>query len=244
MKGYVEISSKYFRQNKRRSIVNIIAIILATMFISGTGHMMYSSQQNIINMIREDGDYHFKFELPQKEKFSKIKGHSAVEKTSFCRKLGSVQLGEKTLSINEINNEGFSLLGVRLKEGRFPKKSNEIILNLDLKEREHKKIGDKITVKLDNNRNIDYTIVGFSQFTNKAFLKTFDAYAINDNGVIDNVEVYVKLEEVRNLNNKINNLAKEFSIDADKIEKNEALLTAMGEGRTKSDIIDYITFLW
>ncbi len=75
-------------------------------------------------------------------------------------------------------------------------------------------------------------------------MKTFDAYAINDNGVIDNVEVYVKLEEVRNLNNKINNLAKEFSIDADKIEKNEALLTAMGEGRTKSDIIDYITFLW
>lgn len=73
-------------------------------------------------------------------------------------------------------------------------------------------------------------------------MKTFDAYAINDNGVIDNVEVYVKLEEVRNLNNKINNLAKEFSIDADKIEKNEALLTAMGEGRTKSDIIDYITF--
>lgn len=242
MKSYVEISSKYFRQNKRRSIVNIIAIILATMFISGTGHMMYSSQQNIINMIREDGDYHFKFELPQKEKFSKIKGHSAVEKTSFCRKLGSVQLGEKALVINEINKEGFSLLGVRLKEGRFPKKANEIILSLDLKEREHKKIGDKITGKLDNNRNIDYTIVGFSQFTNKAFLKTFDAYAVNDNGMVDNVEVYVKLREVKKLNNKIDNLATELSIDADKIVKNEALLTAMGEGRTKSDIIDYITF--
>ncbi|KIN82433.1 ABC transporter permease [Clostridium botulinum] len=242
MNSYMEISNKYFRQNKRRSIVNIIAIILATMFISSTGHMMYSSQQNIINMIREDGDYHFKFELPQKEKFSKIKGHSAVEKASFCRKLGSIQLGEKALVINEINKEGFSLLGVRLKEGRFPKKANEIILSLDLKEREHKKIGDKITGKLDNNRNIDYTIVGFSQFTNKAFLKTFDAYAVNDNGMVDSVEVYVKLREVKNLNNKIDNLAKEFNIDADKIVKNEALLTAMGEGRTKSDIIDYITF--
>ncbi len=242
MNRYIEISNKYFRQNKRRSLVNIIAIILATMFISGTGHMIYSSQQNIITMLREDRDYHVKFELTQKEKFPEIKVHSAVEKATFCQKLGSVQLGEKTLVINEINSDGFSLLGVRLKEGRFPQQANEIILNLDFKEEQQKKIGDKITVKLYDNRNIDYTIVGFSQSTNSAFMKTFNAYTVSNNIVVDNVEVYVKLKEVGKLNNKIDNLAKDFSIDVNKISKNEALLTAMGEGRTKSAIIDYITF--
>lgn len=242
MNSYMEISKKYFRQNKRRSLVNIIAIILATMFISGTGHMIYSSQQNIINMIREDGDYHFKIELSEKRKFSKIKANSVVDKTTFCRKIRSVALGEKTLVINEINKEGFGLLGVRLKEGRFPKKSDEIILRLDIKEKEHKKIGDKIIVKLDNNKNTYYTIVGFSQATNRAFLKIVNAYAVNDNGIADNVEVYVKLKESRGLNNKINNLSKKFNIDPNKIEKNEALLTALGEGRSKTAIIDYITF--
>ena len=242
MNRYIEISNKYLRQNKRRSLVNIIAIILATMFISGTGHMIYSSQQNIITMIREDGDYHVKFELTQKEKFPEIKVHSAVEKATFCQKLGSVQLGEKTLVINEINSDGFSLLGVRLKEGRFPQEDDEIILNLDFKETEEKKIGDKITVNLYDNSTMDYTIVGFSQSTNSAFLKTFNAYAVSKNIVVDNAEAYVKLKEVGHLNDKIDNLAKDFSIDANKVTKNEALLTAMGEGRTKSDIIDYMIF--
>ncbi|GEM_PF-1206293 len=242
MNRYIEISNKYLRQNKRRSLVNIIAIILATMFISGTGHMIYSSQQNIITMLREDGDYHVKFELKQKEEFPEIKVHSAVEKATFCQKLGSVPLGEKTLVINEINSDGFSLLGVRPKEGRFPQQANEIILNLDFKESEQKKIGDKITVNLYDNRTIDYTIVGFSQSTNSAFLKTFNAYAVSNNIVVDNAEVYVKLKEVGNLNNKIDNLTKDFSIDINKVSKNEALLTAMGEGRSKSAIIDYITF--
>jgi len=131
------------------------------MFISGTGHMIYSSQQNIITMIREDGDYHGKFQLTQKEKFPEIMVHSAVEKATFCQKLGIVLLGEKTLVINEINSDGFSLLGVRLIEGRFPQQANELILNLDFKEREEKKVGDKIVVKLYDNRTIDYTIVGF-----------------------------------------------------------------------------------
>lgn len=242
MNRYIEISNKYFRQNKRRSLVNIIAIILATMFISGIGHMIYSSQQNIITMLREDGDYHSKVELTQSEKFPAIKVHSAVDKATFCQKLGKVTLGEKTLVINEIDEDGFSLLGVTLKEGRFPQQANEIILNLDFKEGEQKKLGDKITVELYDNRNVEYTIVGFSQFTNNAFLKMFNGYAVSNNIVIDNVEVYVKLKEVGKLNSKIDNLAKDFSIDANKVTKNEALLTAMGEGRSKSAIIDYITF--
>ncbi|MPM79085.1 hypothetical protein SDC9_126116 [bioreactor metagenome] len=107
MDKYIEMSNKYFKQNKRRSLVNIISIILATMFISGTGHMIYSSQQNIITMLREDGNYHVKFELKEKERFSELKVHSAVEKATFCQKLGSVALGEKILVINEINKDGF-----------------------------------------------------------------------------------------------------------------------------------------
>ncbi|MPN14049.1 hypothetical protein SDC9_161375 [bioreactor metagenome] len=87
-----------------------------------------------------------------------------------------------------------------------------------------------------------YTIVGFSQFTNSAFLKNFNAYAVSENIVVDNIEVYVKLKEVGNLNRKIDNLAKDFNIDDNKVIKNEALLNAMGEGRSKSAIIDYITF--
>lgn len=242
MDKYIEMSNKYFKQNKRRSLVNIISIILATMFISGTGHMIYSSQQNIITMLREDGNYHVKFELKEKERFSELKVHSAVEKATFCQKLGSVALGEKILVINEINKDGFSLLGIKLEEGRFPNQANEIILNSDFKEGEGKKLGDKILVKLHDDRNVTYTIVGFSQFTNSAFLKNFNAYAVSENIVVDNIEVYVKLKEVGNLNRKIDNLAKDFNIDDNKVIKNEALLNAMGEGRSKSAIIDYITF--
>lgn len=243
MNRYIDISNKYFRQNKKRSILNIIAIILAIMFISGTGHMIYSSQQNIINMLREDGDYHVNFELNQKEKFQKIKVHSVVDKATFCQKLGNVQLGEKTLVINEINTDGFNLLGVQVKEGRLPKQANEIILNSDFKDKEHKNIGDEIAVKLYDDRDIVYTIVGFSQPTNNAFLKIFNGYAVSNNIVIENAMVYLKLKEVGKLNNKIDSLVKDFNINSNKVEKNEALLTAMGEGRSKSAIIDYITFL-
>ena len=241
MNRYVEISNKYFKQNKRRSLVNIIAIILATMFISGIGHMIYTSQQNLITMLREDGDYHVKLELSKKEDFPRIKAYSAVEKVTFCQKLGSILIGEKKLIINGISNDGFSLLGVNLKEGRFPQQANEIILNLDFKEEEQKKIGDKVIVNYDN-RDTEYTIVGFSQFTNSALFKTSNAYTVSHNIGSDNFEVYVKLKEVGNLNSKIDDLIMDLNINTKKIIKNEALLTAMGEGRSITAIIDYIIF--
>ena len=242
MKSYIDIANKYFMKNKKRSMLNIIAIIVATMFISGTGHIIYSSQQNIINMLRADGDYHVKFELDEKEKYKNIKEHVVVDKSTFRQKVGNVKIGEKTLVINEINSDKFSLLGVRVEEGRFPEKSNEIILNADFKESDNKKIGDKITVKLFDGKSMEYTVVGFSQCINRPFLEIFDAYTINSNIVMDNVEVYLKLKEVGKLNNKIYKLVEDFNIKSDKVFKNEPLLNAIGEGRSKSAIIDYITF--
>ncbi len=242
MNSYTKISNKYFRKNKRRSIVNIIAIIVATMFISGTGHMIYSSQQNIINMIREDGDYHVKFKLLQKEKFQALKVHSAVEQATFRQKVGVAELGGKTLVVNELDKDGFSTVGVNLKEGRLPKEANEIILSLDFKGVEGKKIGDKITANLNGSRKIDYTIVGFSQSINEPFSKIFDVYTVSNTIVDNEVDVYIKLKEVGNLNTKINSLAKDFSIDSNKVVKNEPLLTAMGEGKSKSALMDYAIF--
>ncbi|MBL4937594.1 ABC transporter permease [Clostridium sp. YIM B02515] len=242
MNGYLEVSNKYFKQNKKRTLVNIIAIILATMFISGTGHMIYSSQQNIITMLREDGDYHVIFKLTQKDKFPAIKVHSAVEKAAFRERLGSTQLGDRTLLLNKINKDGFDLLGVKLQEGRLPEHADELILNSDFKDKQQKNIGDKVTFRLNDNTNIDYTIVGFSQYTNNAFMRTFDAYSVSSNMQSDSADVYVKLKEVGKLNSKIESLVKDFSIDANKVLKNEPLLTALGEGRSKSALLDYITF--
>lgn len=241
MKSYTQIADKYLIQNKRRSLVSIIAVILATMFISGIGHMMYSSQQNIISMLRETGDYHVKFTLKQKSDFNSLKVHSSVDKATFCQKVGCTELDKKSLVINEITKDGFSMLGINLKEGRLPKKNNEIILNLDFKEQ--KKIGDKISAILYDGKTVDYTIVGFSDLMNKPFAKMYDAYSVGKKLTLDNADVYVKLKEIGKLNNKIDGLARDFKIDSKNVVKNEALLTALGQGRNKSAIADYIIFI-
>ena len=243
MENYSSLANKYFRENKGRSLLNVVAIILAVMFISGTGHMVYSFQQNLISTIRANGDYHVTFNSFPEEKLEILKKHSAVDKASYCETKEYGVVGKSFIAINEIDKDGLDIFGVSLKEGRLPSSFDEIIVSTEIKESENKKIGDKITVNIGREEQKNYTIVGFSHPTNRSIPGSINAYKINKNISFEKPTVYVKLKEVGRLNSKINDLAEEFKVDPNNVSKNEGLLMALGEGRNSVAIFDYVIFL-
>lgn len=207
MNLYTSLTLRYLKQNKRRTLVTIIGIILATALICGIGNICTSFMDyQMRDKIQSSGSFYATFTDIDKEKASVITKSSGVSEYGYKKNLGSVILDKKnstSLDINVFDKNTINSFQITLKKGSYPKNESELIVTQDLLNKWNKKIGDKITLnlgeliyddmgmisKLKNSQKTTFKIVGTldkAPYNSKLFaIAGFDINTVNKNEKFD-----------------------------------------------------------
>ena len=206
MNLYTSLTLRYLKQNKRRTLVTIIGIILATALICGIGNICTSFMDyQMRDEIQSSGSFYATFTDIDKEKASVITKSSGVSEYGYKKNLGSVILDKKnstSLDINVFDKNTINSFQITLKKGSYPKNESELIVTQDLLNKWNKKIGDKITLnlgeliyddmgmisKLKNPQKTTFKIVGTldkALYNSKFAIAGFDINAVDKNEKFD-----------------------------------------------------------
>ncbi|MDK2585585.1 FtsX-like permease family protein [Romboutsia sedimentorum] len=154
MNLYTSLTLRYLKENKKRTIVTIVGIILSTALICGVGNIFESFMDyQIRETIASNGEFHATFYDIKKDDLDKITKSAGISKSALSDNLGYAKLSEEKLNLVQVrafDNTAFKGYQMKLKEGKLPTNSNEIVLSERAMPLINKKIGDKITLNIGN----------------------------------------------------------------------------------------------
>ena len=206
MNLYTSLTLRYLKQNKRRTLVTIIGIILATALICGIGNICTSFMDyQMRDEIQSSGSFYATFTDIDKEKADIITKSSGVSEYGYKKDLGSIILDKKnstSIDINVFDKNTINSFQITLKKGSYPKNESELIVTQDLLNKWNKKIGDKITLnlgeliyddmgmisKLKNPQKTTFKIVGTldkALYNSKFAIAGFDINSVDKNEKFD-----------------------------------------------------------
>lgn len=123
------------RENKRRTVVTIIGVILATALITAVACMAVSCRASLIAYERmNNGDYNYWFHGVSREDLAIFRNNRHVEKIGIAEEVGYALLegcqnpDKPYLYVRALDLEGFDAFSLKLKEGRLPQDAGEIVI--------------------------------------------------------------------------------------------------------------------
>ena len=144
MNLYTSLTLRYLKENKRRTIVTIIGIILSTALICGIGNISVSLMDHQIReTIANDGEFHATFYDIKKDDISTITNSAGISKSALSESLGYAKLDKDDkymIQIKEYDENAFKGYQIKLKDGRFPSNDKEIVLSEESLKKSNKKI--------------------------------------------------------------------------------------------------------
>lgn len=209
--SYKQLSAKYLKANKKRSMLTIIGIILSVALISSIG-LIYKSMEfaQVEQVKNSEGSFHLVYTNVDDNLLSKIKNNPKVSRYGLYGTVNDVRLNDN-LYANEVvgTNKALELFTYRVIEGKLPEKEGELAVEKLIADKIYKneKIGDKIKFN-----NKEYTLVGI--------LQNRESNEISNAGTVLSIN---------------NNLDKEKSALVVEISPKTDLKTALEELRQLSD---------
>ena len=206
MKTLSKLTYRYLRLNKKKAIITIVSIILATtlLFCIGLGASTLR-KNNVDDIISYAGSSHYNLENVSFDTIDYLNSNSDIldiglSQTIAIKSVGDYNLNVITVSEN-LKNEFQEL------SGNFPQSANEII----------------ISSKLAQNQNIDigsvlagYEVVGIFEDFPHYFDDYYETYyfvytnaAFNENG---ETNFYITFKSTHNAYPKIDNIAKALGL--------------------------------
>lgn len=192
LKNLNDLTFRYLRKNKRRTVFTLIGIILSMALITLGCVFMPTAQKVVLDEARSyQGSWHIQYDNVDSIFTDKIKVNPKVESSLALSKEDSMEIKSATLKLNSYEGDLSGLLPIKLKEGRFPEKDKEVIIDDWVSRRLEQdiEIGDTINF---NGRLLN--VVGFlygdpSQEESNAYIK---------GSVKNESSLLVKLKEDRN----------------------------------------------
>lgn len=159
MNIFARITARTMKENKTRTIVTIIGVILSTAMITAVVTLGGTFQNFFIEYTKEqDGSWHVAgLSLPVKEaekaeKQEEVVNSTKVAEIGYARYEHLLSPMMPYLYVQSFSENTRSMLPVALKEGKFPEKQNEVIipdyLNANLEEGNQILIGDTLPLEL------------------------------------------------------------------------------------------------
>ena len=235
MDKFSDISYKYIKYNKKRSLTIIFAIMISVFLIFGIGTLGLSIYNDFLGQATAKGDYVVVFDKVSNEDYKLLKEHVNIDKICAIDDSLKVTLPQKksedrTLEISvykDLNQEVFSY---SIDEGDYPKVSDEIMIEdvsryfLDKKYN----IGDKITLNAGENERT-YKIVGFfSKADSSNRNSIFSAVTIKDNASLnDSWKVYASFKSHVNIKASAEKISNDFGISL--LKYNNEILALYGQ---------------
>jgi len=156
MNIFKQFTKRSLKENKTRTIVTIIGIILSVAMFTATIEAFVTVQSYLVNYAEMyNGKYHVGFYDVEIDDVSKITEDERVEKYTFVQDIGYAEIGSSNeykpyLYIAGVPTDFTDVMPIHLTEGRLPQNSNEIVVADHLYSNGGVKleIGQEITLKV------------------------------------------------------------------------------------------------
>ena len=236
MKSYSEISNKYMKQNKKRTILTILGITLATILLFAIGTFLLSFRDSMIDSIRDDQDFEFQIIDLNADKVNKVKGNAEIKNSSILgidKNIYSlegtgykaeIEYGDKNYYKKIDTNE--------IKEGKFPSSEEEVVINSVYASSLNLNVGDKIVLlSSDNSTPITKVISGItklSYYSNEGTI--YISGYLEDYKNDYDYDIFVNLKSDRNKQEIIKKIMDNNNIPMESKSDNSTLLYLLNNG--------------
>lgn len=231
--NYKQITNKYLKSNKKRTILTIVGVILSVALISSIGLFFNGIQLSSINYAQESyGAFHVAFSKIDENLVTKITNNPKVSRSGLYQIGSPIKLTDK-LSTNEIiaTDKALELLPLSLKSGRLPENNNEVAV-----ERWILRYIDK-DAKLNSKININnkkYILCGVLEDNSFTQMDSTGLVITKDNNLnIKDATMLVEINSKTNIKTALKEL--ESLVKKDQIQENINLLTLEGAGDSSTN---------
>lgn len=123
------------KENRKRTLVTIVGILLATALITAVACMVVSFRASMIAFEKkENGDFHYLFTQVGNENLKYFRNNKNVEKMGLLMEIGYALLEESQnpdkpyLYIRAADDAGMEVMSLELAEGRMPENDRELVI--------------------------------------------------------------------------------------------------------------------
>lgn len=152
-----KLTIRHLKENKRRTLVTIIGVIISVAMITAVATLGVSFLNLMIRSeIASNGEWHLKYNDINPQQLAAIKKDNQTEKLILTNDLGYANLegsenkSKPFLFLKEYSTAGFKQFPIELKEGSLPTAENEVVISEEIEETANVKysIGDTFTVSI------------------------------------------------------------------------------------------------
>ncbi|WP_416654183.1 ABC transporter permease [Bacillus amyloliquefaciens] len=150
-----KLTVRHLKENKRRTLVTIIGVIISVAMLTAVATLGFSFFDLMKRQtIADSGEWHVLYKNVNKEQLQKIKNDNETEAAVISKDLGYASLkgGQNTnkpyLFIKAYNSQGFKKFPIELSKGRLPKTANEVVISEAIASdaKAEYKIGEHVTL--------------------------------------------------------------------------------------------------
>ncbi|MFJ5714436.1 ABC transporter permease [Neobacillus sp. NPDC093127] len=152
-----KLTVRHLKQNKRRTLVTIIGVIISVAMVTAVATLGVSFMELMQRQeIATNGEWHVLYKDVNKEQLKAIKNDRETKKVVLSRDRGYAFLeggqneSKPYLFIKEYNTQGFKQFPIELSKGRLPKTNNEVVISehIATNAKVEYKIGDQLTLEV------------------------------------------------------------------------------------------------
>lgn len=158
-----KLTIRQLKLNKKRTLVTIIGVIISVAMVTAVATLVVSFMDLLQRQtIATEGEWHVIYKNVNKEQIQAIYNHENTKNlilsrdTGFAFLDGSQNKNKPYIFIKEYNNEGFEKFPVKLKEGRFSQKPDEIVISeaIITNGKVDYQIGDSLSLDIGQRRSL------------------------------------------------------------------------------------------
>ncbi|MGE6203781.1 ABC transporter permease [Guptibacillus hwajinpoensis] len=152
-----KLTVRHLKENKRRTLVTIIGVIISVAMVMAVATLGVSFMDLLQRQsIATDGEWHVQYENVDSDQIEAIESDELTKTLVLANDVGYAKLDEAKneskpyLFIKEYNEQGFKNFPIEISEGRLPQEDNEIVLSEEVAGNAKVKhgIGDQITLNV------------------------------------------------------------------------------------------------
>ncbi|MBH5317703.1 ABC transporter permease [Paenibacillus sp. GSMTC-2017] len=152
-----KLTIRHLKQNKRRTLVTMIGVIISVAMVTavvtlGVSFLDLMKKQSIA----DNGEWHVLYKDVNKDQLEAIQKDGETKSVvitkdrGYAPLAGSQNVNKPYLFIKEYNDQGFEQFPIELNRGRFPQAENEVVLSEEIASnaKVEYKIGDRLTLEV------------------------------------------------------------------------------------------------
>ena len=154
------------KENRKRTMVTIIGVILATALITGVACLAVSMRESLVARARANGDYHYYFEGVHRNDLKYFENNVNVERIGLAYGIGYAMLegsenpDKPYLYLRAVDEEAIRSMALKLTEGRMPEKDDELVISRHIRYNGmvNLQVGDTLTLQLGERMSDGFTL--------------------------------------------------------------------------------------